>query len=442
MTKILLTGDSIIARPFLSNQKDTPLKKLIDSVPFVFTNLEVLPIDFKGHYAARSDGAHFAASKSVLTDLQDAGFNLFSCANNHMLDYGESGLKALLKNLDDYDINYSGIGSTLGEASAPTYIDIDDTVVSLISCASTVFPETVAGDRNDFTEGRYGVNPMRYDLEYHLDEENFANMSQLFISLGLDQMMKKSQDLGFVSRSLESNDDVLYFHDFNHRVQNGITAKFVNSGINEIKTFINKKDAERQIKWIQEAKTRSDICIVSLHAHESKYERQFPADFIEEFSHMAIDHGADIVVCHGPHLLRGIEMYKGKPIFYSLGNFIGMNDLVEVLPNGSYERFGIDNTLLPSKVFEMRSEGGMKGFPGLDDFWMTVIPVVKFEQDNVVEVVLHPARMNNEQVQHRGKPCLVSGTDARHIIEHIAGLSTEFGTEIMMRGDVGIVRLN
>ncbi len=441
MTKVLLTGDSIIARPFLIGQGNTLLKQLIQSTPFAFTNLEVLPIDFKGYHAARSDGAHFAAPKSVLADLKHAGFNLFSCANNHMLDYGESGLKELMHNLKENNMSFSGVGSTLGEASAPTYIDINNTVVSLVSCASTVFPETVAGERNDFTEGRYGVNPMRYDLEYHLDEENFSNMSQLFVSLGLDQMMRQSQDLGFVSRAMESNDDVLYFNDFNHRVQNGISAKFVNSGINEIKTFVNQKDAERQMKWIEEAKTRSDICIVSLHAHESKYERQFPADFIGEFAKQAIDHGADIVVCHGPHLLRGIEMYEGKPIFYSLGNFIGMNDLVEVLPKGSYERFGIDSQLLPSKVFEIRSEGGTKGFPGLDDFWITVVPVITFDAGHVSEILLHPVRLHNESVQHRGKPYLVSGSEARHILEHISELSVPYGTEISMTSDVGVVRI-
>ena len=442
MTKVLLTGDSIIARPFLSKQKDNPLTQLIQNTPFSFTNLEVLPIDFKGHHAARSDGAHFAAPGAVLGDLKEAGFNLFSCANNHMLDYGETGLKELIKELEAQNAHYSGIGSTLGEASAPVYLDIDDTVVSLISCTSTVFPEAVAGTRNDFTDGRYGVNPMRYDLEYHLDDESFSHMSQIFISLGLDQMMKRSQDLGFVSRAFESDDKVLYFNDFNHRVQGGINAKFVNSGVNEVKTFVNKKDMARQIEWIQEAKTRSDICIVSLHAHESKYERQFPADFIKDFAKQAVDNGADVVVCHGPHLLRGIEMYEGKPIFYSLGNFIGMNDLVKVLPEGSYERFGIDSTLLPSKVFDLRSEGGTKGFPGVDDFWITVVPVIEYEDAGIKQISLYPVRLKNDKhVAHRGKPYLVEGNEARHIIEHVKSLSEEFGTKVEMRGNVGIVVL-
>ena len=37
---------------------------------------------------------------------------------------------------------------------------------------------------------------------------------------------------------------------------------------------------------------------------------------------------ADLAVDHGPHRLRGLELYKGKPIFYSLGNFFGQNELV------------------------------------------------------------------------------------------------------------------
>ena len=51
-----------------------------------------------------------------------------------------------------------------------------------------------------------------------------------------------------------------------------------------------------------------------------------PADFIPIFARAVIDAGADVFVGHGPHVLRGIEIYKGKPIFYSLSNFIFQNE--------------------------------------------------------------------------------------------------------------------
>lgn len=46
----------------------------------------------------------------------------------------------------------------------------------------------------------------------------------------------------------------------------------------------------------------------------------------EAFAHMAIDAGADLVIASGPHVLRGMQFYKGHLIAYSLGNFAGYNN--------------------------------------------------------------------------------------------------------------------
>jgi hypothetical protein len=53
------------------------------------------------------------------------------------------------------------------------------------------------------------------------------------------------------------------------------------------------------------------------------YERQV--------AHAAIDAGADIVYGHGSHVVKGVEVYKGKPIMYCLGNFI--TDWIRMRPN-------------------------------------------------------------------------------------------------------------
>lgn len=68
-----------------------------------------------------------------------------------------------------------------------------------------------------------------------------------------------------------------------------------------------------------------------------------------------IDAGADVVAGHGPHVLRGIEMYTGRPMFYSLANFIFENGLVELQPADSYELLGLDGDSLPSDYFSKRS---------------------------------------------------------------------------------------
>ena len=57
-----------------------------------------------------------------------------------------------------------------------------------------------------------------------------------------------------------------------------------------------------------------------------------PADFLVTFARAMVDAGADIFVGHGPHVLRGVEIYKGKPILYSLGDFIFQNETLLRLP--------------------------------------------------------------------------------------------------------------
>ena len=71
------------------------------------------------------------------------------------------------------------------------------------------------------------------------------------------------------------------------------------------------------VRWIEEARGLADLVLVSLHAHEQRGSKEVPAEFIAAFAREMIDAGADLVVGHGPHLLRGLELYKGKPIFYS-----------------------------------------------------------------------------------------------------------------------------
>ncbi|NCU28320.1 MAG: hypothetical protein EOM85_01455 [Candidatus Moranbacteria bacterium] len=71
---------------------------------------------------------------------------------------------------------------------------------------------------------------------------------------------------------------------------------------------------------ITRAKEKADVLIVSIHFGDEykpiHNKRQ------EELAHMAIDSGADLVIGHHPHVIEDAEYYKGKPIFYSLGNFI------------------------------------------------------------------------------------------------------------------------
>ena len=76
-----------------------------------------------------------------------------------------------------------------------------------------------------------------------------------------------------------------------------------------------------------------------------------------------IDAGADVFVGHGPHVLRGIEIYKGKPIFYSLANFIFQNETVLRMPEDSYEEYSLGDGAQPADYLDARYDKDRRSFP-------------------------------------------------------------------------------
>jgi len=103
--------------------------------------------------------------------------------------------------------------------------------------------------------------------------------------------------------------------------------------------------AKQQIKT---AKEKVNILIVSLHAGE-EYQKT-PTQFQIDFSRMAIDAGADIIVGHHPHVVQPDEIYKDKYIFYSLGNFIFDQSFSEETMQGEIVKVLIEDKKIKEAV--------------------------------------------------------------------------------------------
>jgi poly-gamma-glutamate synthesis protein (capsule biosynthesis protein) len=71
---------------------------------------------------------------------------------------------------------------------------------------------------------------------------------------------------------------------------------------------------------IHKVKEHADVVVLSMH-WGIHFVPIVIAHYQQEIAHAAIDAGVDIVIGHHPHILKGVEIYKGKPVFYSLGNF-------------------------------------------------------------------------------------------------------------------------
>ncbi len=98
------------------------------------------------------------------------------------------------------------------------------------------------------------------------------------------------------------------------------------------------QDLDNTRRLVRQARAQADVVVVTFHSGATGTAALRHSDAEEEqrgesrgnavaFARAAVDSGADIVVGHGPHVLRAIECYRGRPIFYSLGNFIGVGGL-------------------------------------------------------------------------------------------------------------------
>jgi poly-gamma-glutamate synthesis protein (capsule biosynthesis protein) len=189
----------------------------------------------------------------------------------------------------------------------------------------------------------------------------------------------------------------------------------------------------------------ADYVVVSIHSHEGApgaNSLQEPAQFVREFAHAAIDAGADVFVGHGNHALRGIEIYKGKTIFYSLGNFIFENDLVVPQPTEFYQQFGLGADALPAQAFDTRSDHDRKSFPANPLLWRSVVAHVIFRDKRPAEVTLIPIALGfGKPRPDRGYPEIADAKAAQEILGNLQKLSQPFGTTIVIKNGLGIITI-
>src|SRR5262249_46520953 len=196
---------------------------------------------------------------------------------------------------------------------------------------------------------------------------------------------------------------------------------------------------EREIlKSVRAAKELSDFVVVTIHAHEPGNWSQEPADFLPKLAHAAIDAGADEFIGHGPHQIRGIEIYQGKPILYSLGNFIFQVDLLEPVATDLYGQYKMERASATDAEFNAMWNGLVFG----GEIWyQSIVTTSRFEKGKVAEIRVHPIDLNyTARGADRGVPKLAGADVATLILERLQQLSQPFGTRIAIQDGVGVIR--
>ncbi len=192
--------------------------------------------------------------------IRQAGFHIVSFASNHCMDWGQEAFCDTLDTLSGQGLAVIGAGRNLAEASKITVRECLGTRIAFLGYNS-ILPQGYWG-----TNERPGCAPLRAHTVYEQIEYD----------------------------------------------QPGTPCR--------IHTFPHRGDLTTMCESIRQAREQADVVILSFH-WGLHFVPATLADYQREIAHAAIDAGADLILGHHAHILKGIEVYRGKVIFYSLGNF-------------------------------------------------------------------------------------------------------------------------
>lgn len=420
-------GDIFITRelPRAGYPGQERFTQTVNGAELRFANLEILFHRTDEGCPAFSTGTHAICTPDAIEDVKKLGFNLFSTANNHAMDYSHSGLETHLGYLRDSHIAHCGAGMNLQEAAAPRYFEANDARVALISICSTFDKTWAAAEQCGRLPGRPGLNPLGHVKKCFVTERQMETLKEISLQTAIDGQHEQSVKEGFAVAPKDGfwfNGQTYYVSDTPH-----------------IETVCNRTDLERTLAGIREGKRQADYVMVSLHCHEQEGRNiEDPPEFIREFCHRCIDEGASVIIGHGPHQLRGIELYHGGLILYSLGNLLFENDTVEVLPAEFYTKYGLPTDSSVGMGIDKRNNNGTTGFAVNPRIWSAVLAGWELRDGRVTDVKLYPVSLGYDLPRYRrGLPAIEDGMET---LEYIAKLSEPFGTQIMLENGVGTVR--
>ena len=226
--------------------------------------LEKATFRFVNCMRAYSDrGATTAHAPQVRQPVEMAGiftgglFDAVTMSNNHACDAGAEAMLDTRELMLSHGVQVTGAGRNLAEAHQPAIVEKDGIRVGYLGYTSVPAKGSEAGP------DKPGVTALRIETSF---ETHGAHES----------------------------------------------VRVLTSPIQE--------DLDRLVEDIKALRAKADVVILAFHSGLVWLPR-IVADYQVAVAHAAIDAGADMVVCHASHIPKGIEVYKGKAIFYSLGVF-------------------------------------------------------------------------------------------------------------------------
>lgn len=426
--KFTAAGDAMVLRRLPGNYPGfQELQSFINQGDFRFVNMETTIHNHETYGGAQSGGTWFCSPPEVLEDAKTFGFNALSTCNNHAMDYSHIGLEKTMDYVRKAGFPNAGVGRTLADAAAPVYIDTMEGRIALIGACSSFHPEAMAGEQTRTMLGRPGINGIRCSTVYQVPEEDLEHIKRIAENIGINGSRNITRKEGYLPPLPQGKAEFGELL-FEAAQTSGKVTK------------VNPVDMARVEKSIKEALYFADYVIVAMHSHQLKgTDKTEPDYFYEEFAHKCIDAGAHAIIGTGPHLLRPIEIYKGCPIFYSLGDFIIQLENIRKAPADMYEKQKLDGNAGMDELFDTRNHHGTRGLCYEQVMFESVVPYWEVEDGKLTKLVLMPIELNFGKSRSMGgwpRPKYDQG-----ILERLAKMSEAYGTKIEIQDGLGIVRL-
>lgn len=416
---IAATGDAMLLKGYPDDYNFSDLVIELKKANIKFSNLEMVT-GTKDIYASTFCGGQWLFSEKKNVDqLMKFEFDALACANNHSMDFSVEGIKETCTYLKEKRIPFAGIGLSLKEASNPTYINVKDSngknkCVAMISMTTTFIDAARAGDSNEFFASRPGLNPLRHKELYYVSNKQMKVLKEIAASTYINGERDNARKIGSLPPEKEGT--------FNF---GGIFFKESNDAKGKL-TECDKRDSTRIHNEIINAKNKADYVVIMAHSHQIKRgEYTEPDYFFEEFCRGCIDAGASCVFGGGTHQLKPIEVYKGKPIFYSLGNFIYETQLVDKLPDDFWDKYDYSRKLSVAEGMAIKTKNWTIGLE-LDRYnYLSLIPYLTFENNNLINIRMLPIELNFESSRFKGLPRIANIQDSKFIMSYLNDICKE-----------------
>ena len=340
-------GDMMLGRRYLEPDRSTPyvgdeasarrvvaeLGPMAAAADNTVVNLETVIGDLPDDLALPGKRYTIQSSPLVTEALDELGVDLVTLGNNHTYDYGDIGIASTLTVLDAAGVDHVGAAIDPDDALRGHILDAGTVTIGVISAS------TMSGDlSNDRLPDPDVSAPPDLDP---VDAWQFEPRA-----FGLRPATESDDDIASIQvplreiRIAEAWDIVESAEAHLPPDHAQAVWELANAAFPELQDWVARRghggpahyraDAVRlEIERLDAA--GADFVVVQLHGG-TQY-APVPSEFVRTASRAAIDAGADAVVSHHPHVLQGVEWYRGHLIAYSLGNLAFDQDLLSTFPS-------------------------------------------------------------------------------------------------------------